>query len=146
MSSVCTPPRPEPSRGGPPGAPEAAATAVEFHYTQTDSFVALLHQLGAALLVSTYQANKLLVVRAAGGGLSTLVRTFDRPKGLAAYGRPLAVGTRTEIWLLTDPPDLAPPIQPAGHHHARYLPRSCPAPGDLGPHQRTTRADVLSPH
>jgi hypothetical protein len=55
---------------GPSAASEAAATAVEFHYTPTDSFVALLHQLGAALLVSTYQANKLLVVRAAGGGLS----------------------------------------------------------------------------
>ena len=55
--------------------PSSPALAVEFHYTQTDSFVALLQQLGASLLVSTYQANKLLVVRAAGGGLSTLVRT-----------------------------------------------------------------------
>jgi hypothetical protein len=53
------------SRGG-PGTAEAAPSAVPFHYTQTESFVALLQQLGAALLVSTYQANKLLVVRAAG--------------------------------------------------------------------------------
>jgi hypothetical protein len=37
---------------------------VEFRYTQTDRFVELLQQLGASLLVSTYQANKLLVVRA----------------------------------------------------------------------------------
>ena len=79
MSSVSTLPRPGPSRDDPPAVVEAAPTAVAFHYTQTDSFVALLHQLGAALLVSTYQANKVLVVRAAGGGLSTLVRTFDRP-------------------------------------------------------------------
>jgi hypothetical protein len=42
-----------------PATPKTAHTAVKFHYTQTDSFVALLHQLGAALLVSTYQANKL---------------------------------------------------------------------------------------
>ena len=41
-------------------APSTSATAVEFHYTQTDSFVALLQQLRASLLVSTYQANKLL--------------------------------------------------------------------------------------
>src|SRR5438270_12532260 len=94
---------------GPGGAPpEAAApTAVEFHYTQTDSFVALLHQLGASLLVSTYQANKLLVARAAGGGLSMLVRTFDRPMGLAADARRLAVGTRTEVWLLRNAPGIA---------------------------------------
>src|SRR6478735_3420924 len=73
--------------------------SVAFHYTQTESFVALLQQLGASLLVSTYQANKLLAVRADGGGLSTLVRTFDRPMGLAADGRRMAVGTRTQVWL-----------------------------------------------
>jgi uncharacterized protein (TIGR03032 family) len=113
----------------------AAPAAVEFHYTQTDSFVALLHQLGAALLVSTYQANKLLVVRAARGGLSTLVRTFDRPMGLAADGRRLAVGTRTEVWLLRNAPDIAPRIEPAGHHDACYLPRSCHVTGDIGIHE-----------
>jgi len=81
---------------------------VAFHYTQTDSFVALLHQLGASLLVSTYQANKLLAVRASGNGLSTLVRTFDKPMGLAVDGRRLALGTRKEVWLLRNAPDIAP--------------------------------------
>jgi hypothetical protein len=33
-----------------PSTPPAAATAVAFHDTQTDSFVALLQQLGASLL------------------------------------------------------------------------------------------------
>src|SRR5437016_13053288 len=105
-----------PTNGPRPAIPEAAVTAVPFHYVQTDSFVALLHQLGASLLVSTYQANKLLVVRAVGGGLSTLVRTFDRPMGLAADGRRLALGTRTEVWLLRNAPDIAPRIEPAVQH------------------------------
>ncbi len=78
-------------------APAAAATAVEFHYTQSDGFAALLQQRRASLLVSTYQANKLLVVRATGDGLSTLVRTFDRPMGLAADARRLALGTRSQV-------------------------------------------------
>jgi hypothetical protein len=39
MSSVCTLPRLEASRDGPPAAPEAAATAVEFHYAQTDTIL-----------------------------------------------------------------------------------------------------------
>jgi hypothetical protein len=38
-------------------ASSALPAAVEFHYTQTDSFVALLQELGASLLVTTYQAN-----------------------------------------------------------------------------------------
>jgi hypothetical protein len=54
--------------------PPAPPAPVAFHYTQADTFVALLRRLGATLLVSTYQANKLLAVRASGQGLSTLVR------------------------------------------------------------------------
>jgi uncharacterized protein (TIGR03032 family) len=126
-----------------PGTAEAAPSAVEFRYTQTESFVALLQQLGASLLVSTYQANKLLVVRAAGNGLSTLVRTFDRPMGLAADGRRLAVGTRTEVWLLRNAPDIAPRIEPAGHHDACYLPRSCHVTGDIGIHEMAWAGDEL---
>jgi uncharacterized protein (TIGR03032 family) len=121
---------------------------VEFHYTQTASFVALLHQLDASLLVSTYQANKLLVVRAAGGGLSTLVRTFDRPMGLAVDSLRLALGTRTEVWLLRNAPDIAPRIEPAGHHDACYLPRSCHVTGDIGVHEMawaTPHPQPLSP-
>jgi uncharacterized protein (TIGR03032 family) len=145
---VCTQSPQELSRDPSPPAPETAPTAVEFHYIQTDSFVALLHQLGAALLVSTYQANKLLVIRAEGNGLSTLVRTFDRPMGLAADGRRLAVGTRTEVWLLRNVPDIAPRIEPAGHHDACYLPRSCHITGDIGIHEMawaTPHPQPLSP-
>src|SRR6266704_1780162 len=98
MSEVSTLPRQGLDRDGPLVPPGTAPAAVEFHYRQTESFPALLGQLSASLLVSTYQANKLLVVRAAGGGLSTLVRTFDRPMGLAADGRQLALGTRNQVW------------------------------------------------
>src|SRR5947209_14021856 len=83
----------------------AAPAAVEFRYTQTDGFPALLQELGASLVVTTYQANKLLVARAAGAGVSMLVRTFDRPMGLAVDGGRLAIGTRKEVWFLRNAPD-----------------------------------------
>ena len=85
MSAACVVAEKDASGILPPDGPVPAA--VEFHYTQSESFVALLKQLGLSLLVTTYQANKLLVVRAAQGGLSTLVRTFDQPMGLAVDGR-----------------------------------------------------------
>src|SRR6516162_440921 len=135
MSAVCALAEKESSGVRPPGAPVPAPTAVEFHYTQSDSFVALLKQLAASLLVSTYQANKLLVVRAAGNGLSTLVRTFERPMGLAVAGRRMALGTRNQVWLLRDAPDIAPRIDPAGLHDACYLPRSSQVTGDIGVHE-----------
>jgi uncharacterized protein (TIGR03032 family) len=125
MTAVRTRPRPAP----------AAPAPVEFRYTQTESFAALLRQLGASLLVSTYQANKLLVVRADGPGLSTLVRSFDRPMGMARDGRRLALGTRGQVWLYRDAPDLAPRVEPAGRHDACFLPRSSYVTGDIGVHE-----------
>jgi uncharacterized protein (TIGR03032 family) len=124
--------------------PEAAArAAVEFHYVQTDSFVALLTELGASLLISTYQANKLLVARAAGGGLSMLVRTFERPMGLAVNAQRLTIGTRNQIWFLRNAPDIAPRVDPAGQHDACFLPRSCHVTGDIGGHEMAWAGDEL---
>jgi uncharacterized protein (TIGR03032 family) len=128
-----------------PSALPAAPGAVEFRYTQTDGFRALLAQLGASLLISTYQANKLLVARVAGAGLSMLVRTFDRPMGLALDGGRLAIGTRKEVWFLRNAPDIAPRIEPAGHHDACFLPRSSHVTGDLGIHEIAWATPHLQP-
>jgi uncharacterized protein (TIGR03032 family) len=118
-----------------PSAPPAPRAAVEFHYTQTDSFVALLQELGASLLVTTYQANKLLAVRAEGNGLSTLVRTFDRPMGLAVDTGRLALGCRDQIWEFRNAPDIARQIEPLGTHDACYLPRNSHFTGEIGIHE-----------
>ena len=114
MSSVDAMPPVKSGHNNPPSVSPAAPASVEFHYTQTDSFVALLQQLGASLLVSTYQANKLIAVRASGTGLSTLVRTFERPMGLAADSRRLTIAARREVHFLRNAPDIAPQIEPAG--------------------------------
>jgi uncharacterized protein (TIGR03032 family) len=135
MSTVVAMPPAKPGDNRTPSGSPAAPTAVEFRYTQTESFVALLHQLGASLLISTYQANKLLVARAAGAGLSILVRTFDRPMGLAVDAQRLTIGTRNMIWFLRNAPDIAPRVEPAGQHDSCFLPRSCHVTGDIGGHE-----------
>src|SRR6516162_9114962 len=122
--------------------PENSPTAVEFHYQQTDNFAPLLQQLNISLLVTTYQANKLLVVRAAQSGLSTLVRTFERPMGLAVDGGRMALGTRNQIWFLRNAPDIAPRVEPVGQHDACYLPRSCHVTGDIGVHEMAWGGEV----
>jgi uncharacterized protein (TIGR03032 family) len=132
MSVVALPPVQSVSQNTPSASP---AASVEFRYTQTDSFVEVLHGLGASLLVSTYQANKLLAMRAGGGGLSTLVRTFDRPMGLAAAGGRLALGTRQDVWLFHNAPDIAPRVEPAGLHDACFVPRSAHVTGDIAVHE-----------
>jgi len=97
--------------------------------------VALLRELGASLLVTTYQANKLLAVRAQGAGLSTLVRTFDKPMGLAVDAKRLALGTRNAVWQLRNAPDIAHEVEPRGAYDACFLPRSSHVTGDIGIHE-----------
>ena len=142
MSAVVAVPPVKPGDQSTPSAAPAAPAAVEFRYTQTESFVELLRRLGASLLVSTYQANKLLAVRA-GGGLSTLVRTFDRPMGLAAAGGRLALGTRKEVWFFRNAPDIAPRVEPAGRHDACFVPRSAHVTGDIAVHELAWAGEEL---
>jgi len=122
-----------------PGRP----SAVEFRYTQTESFPALLQDLRASLVVTTYQANKLLVARSAGAGFSMLVRTIDPPMGLAVDGRRMALGTRDGVWFLRNAADIAPRIEPPGLHDACYLPRSSHVTGDIGVHELAWAGDEL---
>jgi uncharacterized protein (TIGR03032 family) len=108
---------------------------VAFNFTQSDSFAPLLTQLGVSLLVTTYQANKLLVLREQQGGLSILVRSFERPMGLAVDARRIALGTRDSVWHFRNAPDIAPQIEPAGTHDACFIPRTSHVTGDVGIHE-----------
>ena len=48
----------------------------------TNTFPALLEQLNISLLVTTYQAGKLVALRADDGVLNTHFRSFAKPMGL----------------------------------------------------------------
>jgi uncharacterized protein (TIGR03032 family) len=113
----------------------APPAPVAFNYAQSDSFAPLLRQLGISLLVTTYQANKLLVIREQQGGLSILVRSFERPMGLAVDPRRISLGTRDQIWSFRNAPDLAPQVEPVGVHDACFIPRASHVTGDIGVHE-----------
>lgn len=113
----------------PPPAP------VEFRYTQTDGVPAVLRELGASLVITTYQANKLLVARAMGEGLSMLVRTFDRPMGLAIRDGRMALGCRNQVWEFRNAAAIAPLVEPPGQHDACFVPRTSHVTGDICVHE-----------
>src|SRR3954465_11047507 len=90
-----------------------------FQSAHTPGFAALLENLGVTLLVTTYQAGKLMAVRAHGGRISTLLRGFERPMGLAVRGlAEVALGARGQVWFFRNAPDIAAQIPPAGKHDA----------------------------
>src|SRR5205807_3645565 len=101
----------------------------------TENFPANLDTFGVSLLVSTYQAGKLVVVRSEGSGLNTLFRGFNRPMGVAVDRDRIAVGTGVEIWEFHNVPAVARKLPPAGRHDACYLPRACHVTGDVQIHE-----------
>ena len=71
-----------------------------FQYVHSRDFPELLSQLGVSLIVSTYQAGRLAVLRSREGRVSLILRTFERAMGVAVHRDRLAVGTRYQVWFL----------------------------------------------
>ncbi len=101
----------------------------------TANFPALLRQLGASLLVTTYQAGKLVVVRDEGDHLNTHFRTFQAPMGMALSGDKLALGTKMQVWQYVDVPAVTAKLEPPGRHDACFLPRSSHVTGNIQIHE-----------
>ena len=101
----------------------------------TSNFPALLRQLGASLLVTTYQAGKLVMVRDDGDHLNTHFRGFPAPMGMALNGDRLAIGTQMQVWEFVDVPAVTAKLDPPGRHDACFLPRSCHVTGNIQIHE-----------
>lgn len=101
----------------------------------TTTLPQLLTHLGASVLVSTYQAGKLIVVRADDGVANTHFRNFDTPMGLAYSGGRLIVGTRTQVWEFRDQPPVAAKLDPPGRHDACFLPKTTHHSGQIAGHE-----------
>jgi uncharacterized protein (TIGR03032 family) len=109
----------------------------------TASFPPLMQQLGISLLITTYQAGKLVIVRAEGDHLNTHFRAFPSPMGLALAGDRLALGTRFQIWEFHNVPAAARKLPPTGRHDACFLPRSCHVTGNVQVHEMAWADDEL---
>jgi uncharacterized protein (TIGR03032 family) len=103
----------------------------------TPNFPALLRRLGASLLVTTYQAGKLVMVRDEGDRLNTHYRAFQSPMGLALAdgGSRLALGTTLQVWEFRDVPSVARRLVPASRHDACFLPRRSHVTGNVLIHE-----------
>src|SRR5262245_11135702 len=89
----------------------------------TSNFSAILQELGISVMVTTYQAGKLVMLRPDGERLNTHFRGFSKPMGLALDGDRLAIGTSVEIWEYHNAPAVARVLEPGGSHDACFLPR-----------------------
>ena len=126
---------PEPPADLPPEPGAATQEAPPLRSVHTSNFSPILQELGISVLVTTYQAGKLVMLRPDGERLNTHFRGFNKPMGLAVDGDRLAIGTSVEIWEYHNAPAVARLLEPAGSHDACFLPRSSVCTGDIQIHE-----------
>jgi uncharacterized protein (TIGR03032 family) len=132
----------DPSAGPSEGGPAPAHREVRYEYSR--NLAPLLAHLGASLVVSTYQAGKLVVVGVdQQGALALSFHNFERAMGVAVRPDRLAVGTLAQIWFLHSAPDIAPRLAPSGRHDACFLARSSHMTGDIQVHELAWAGEEL---
>ncbi len=107
------------------------------------NFPDLLKQLGSSILISTYQAGRLVILRHNGQGINAHFRTFPKAMGLAVNALRMAVGTKYEIQELYNQTAVAPKLEPINTHDACYLLRNTHITGDIDIHEMNYIKDQL---
>ncbi len=113
----------------------------QFRFRYTAGAPEFLEELQTSLLVTTYQAGKLVVLRSRAGRLSMLLRTFDKAMGLAVAPGRLAIGTSYEVWTMWNSPTVAAKLNESSEfkslqpYDACYLPRSAHVTGTIDVHE-----------
>jgi len=116
-------------------------TPTELRSVYTNTFGELFAQLGISIVVSTYQAGKVILVRhdPETNMINTHFRNFEKPMGLAVHGQGaggrLAIGGKKSVSYLRNMPAVARKLDPPGKHDACYLPRSIHITGDIDIHE-----------
>lgn len=114
-------------------------------YVHTQGFAALLQQLGISLIVSTYQAQRIVVFTSNGTKLSGLMRTFERPTGMAIdrQRQRIALCAKNRIWFFHDAGTVFQPDGTPLPHDAYFVPRYAHITGDIAAHELHFQQDQL---
>ncbi|NUM48704.1 MAG: TIGR03032 family protein [Anaerolineales bacterium] len=136
-----TPSQSDGSSQAPTGAPSEAPASNPLRSVYTSSMSALLRQFDISLVVSTYQAGKVILIRHDNGVVNTHFRNFHKPMGIAADNRRLTIGGANTVWYYHNMPAVAPKVEPQGKHDACYLPREIHVTGDIDIHEMAYDAD-----
>lgn len=109
----------------------------------TSNLAQLLSQNRFVLVVSTYQAGKVILIRAEEDQLNTHFRHFNRPMGLTANATRMAIGEAHQLIELYNMPDVAAQLDPVGKHDACYIPRNIHFTGDIDIHEMAWAREEL---
>jgi hypothetical protein len=105
-----------------PTEPAAAGLQpVAVSYERSQSLPALLEQLGLSVLLSAYQAGRVVSVGSHRGERRLGFAHFDQAMGLMRTASGVAVGSKDAIWTLPANREIASRIKPEGEHDIALL-------------------------
>jgi uncharacterized protein (TIGR03032 family) len=104
-------------------------------HEHSSSLVEVLKEIRGSLLISTYQAGKLVAVGVSNDDLSVSMHHFERAMGIAVGAEGIAVGAGAQIWFLQSMPAIAPRLLPAGKHDSCFMARSAHVTGEIHSHE-----------
>lgn len=114
----------------------SAAEPLDFSSKASASFVEILKALGISVAVTTYQAGKLILVRADDDNvLNTQFRDFPSPMGIAYRDGFLAIGDRCSVWQFRNMAAMTTPPEGEKPHDAIFLPATRIFTGDIRIHE-----------
>ena len=70
---------------------------LDFSSTHSDNFPKILAQLGVSLIATSYQSQRVILVRSNNGKLETKLKAFPRPMGLYADENRVTLGTLNQV-------------------------------------------------
>jgi len=109
--------------------------AQKFSSQSTDSFRELLSLANASLLISTYQAGQLVVVRPQEKGLNTHFMAVNRPMGIAHRANEFALGCASSISIYRNLSAVGTKIGQGDQVDACYIPRRTHQTGAIDIHE-----------
>ncbi len=115
-------------------APNLGAAAA-LRSVHTANLPALFEELRISLVVSTYQAGKLILVRSNRTALNTHFVAHAKPMGVARHGARLTVGGASAVTFYCDVPAFAGDLEVGRKHDACFVPRSLHVSGDIDLHE-----------
>ena len=123
-----------------PPAPEPTVEQV-LGSVHTNNFPDLLRELRSCLILSTYQAGKLVILRPDGNTINTHFRQFSRPMGMAADQQRLMLGANLDIVEFRNMPEVAKRLHDPPRHDAVYMMRRVHLTGHIDIHEMAWDAD-----
>ncbi len=109
----------------------------EVRYEHANNLAEVLGRAGISILISTYQAGKLVVLGTSDGQLELGFHNYDRPMGIAIdqHLNRLAVATRDTIWIANNEISVARQLPLPGSVGTCFLTRTAHVSGDIQAHQ-----------